>query len=287
MKKYFFFLGFALILLGFFSVVQYVQFHDQKLHLIFCDVGQGDGIIIRTPSGKIILVDGGPDEKILDCLSRHTPFWERTITLMLLSHPHADHLNGLISVVDRYLTKHFVSEKLANNTTGYNTLHEVLMSKQIPQRNVFLGDSMSMSDGIVLRILSPTKKLLTETSPNGIIGESKEFANLITQLSYKDFTALLVGDSQAPQVEAAASLVTSSLDVLQVPHHGSLTGLSEKALTMLKPKLAVVSVGKNSYGHPAKYTLELLKNASIPTRMTIQEGDIEIISDGKTSELQH
>lgn len=286
MKKYSLIILVAIVILGAFSAFEYLSFHDGKLHVIFCDVGQGDGILIRTPSRKILLFDGGPDDKILACLSRHTPFWEHTITLMLLSHPHADHVNGLISALDRYSTKYFATERLVNNTAGFTTLQEVLKMKHIPQKIVYGGDSASFSDQVSLDILGPSSLFLKKTSPNGVVGESKEFANIIALLTYKQFRLLLVGDSQAPQVEAAASLITPGIDVMQVPHHGSLTGLSEKALSILSPKLAVISVGKNSYGHPSKYTLNLLKNAHIVTRMTVTEGDIEIVSSGKSFTMQ-
>src|SRR3990170_7268003 len=79
-------------------VYQYAKFNDGKVHIVFCDVGQGDAIFLRTPKGADILVDGGPNESVLACLSGHMPFWDRDLELVILTHPHADHLNGLISV---------------------------------------------------------------------------------------------------------------------------------------------------------------------------------------------
>ncbi len=286
MKKYLFLaiftLGFLLIL----GTLQYVQFNDNKLHLIFCDVGQGDGILIRTPSGKVIVVDGGPDEKILGCLGRHLPFWQHTITLMFLSHPHADHLNGLVPTIERYITRYFITEALNNNTAGFAALHELITAKHIPYKTAYSGDVMTITDGVTLRILSPTKQLLHDTSPGGVIGESKEFANLITLVSYKKFHALLVGDSQSAQMETVGERLSTSVDVMQVPHHGSMTGLSKKALMSIRPKLVVISVGKNNYGHPAKYTVRLLTDLDIPVKQTITNGDVEIISNGEGFSLE-
>jgi competence protein ComEC len=90
-----------------------------------------------------------------------------------------------------------------------------------------------------------------------------------------------VSDSQATQLEVAAASVPVKIDVFQVPHHGSITGLSERVIQLLQPKLAVNSVGKNTYGHPSKYALQLLEKVHVPTHMTIKEGDTEIITDGK------
>ena len=100
--RWLFFLLFPLFFLGVFAAYQQVTLNDGKFKVVMCDVGQGDAILIRTPKGKTFLFDGGPDKAVLECLSDHMPFWERTIEGVILSHPHADHLNGLIEVLKRY-----------------------------------------------------------------------------------------------------------------------------------------------------------------------------------------
>src|SRR5437867_4244168 len=99
MKKVLYVTTVAVIFLIVFAFYDYSRFSDGKLHITFCNVGQGDGIFIRTPSGKNILIDGGPDKSILSCLAEHMPFWDRTIHLMFLSHPHDDHFAGLYYVI--------------------------------------------------------------------------------------------------------------------------------------------------------------------------------------------
>lgn len=281
MKKVIVFVLILVILLGGKFYFDFVSYRDGNLHIVFCNVGQGDGIFIRTPGGKQILVDGGPDEKVLSCLSGHSPFWQRSLDLMLLSHPHADHLNGLIIVLQRYITRYFGSENLSNKTAGFRTLNALLKEKKISFKQFYAGDKISLADGVTLRILSPDLNLLKRTSPNGVVGESSEFANLIILVEYKNFTMLLTGDSQAPQIEAVTKFLRKPIDILQVPHHGSRTGLSNVSLQTLLPKMAVISVGKNSYGHPSLVTLSLLKSLTIPAFRTDQKGDIEVISDGK------
>src|SRR3989344_6930328 len=128
MKKYIL-IGFALLfLLGVFTVFQYLKFSDGKLHIVFCNVGQGDAIFMRTAKGKTILVDSGPDNTVLDCLSGHMPFWQRTIDVAILTHPHADHFMGFMPVLRRYKVKMFATEKLMNQTVGYRQLQELLRS---------------------------------------------------------------------------------------------------------------------------------------------------------------
>jgi competence protein ComEC len=87
-------------------------------------------------------------------------------------------------------------------------------------------------------------------------------------------------------METVGERLSTSVDVMQVPHHGSMTGLSKKVLMSIRPKLAVISVGKNNYGHPAKYTLQLLKESAIPIKQTIIDGDVEIISNGEGFSLE-
>ncbi len=272
----------GLILIGLASY-QYVTLSDNKLHVIFCTVGQGDGILIRTPSGKTILFDGGPNDKILDCLSRHLPFWQRTIDLMLLSHPHADHLNGLIHVLKGYSLLSFGSEDLANKTVEYRQLHAMLKERGVEQRKLISGDVYTLSDGVKLTVVGPTESFLKLTSPGGTIGERKEFASVELLITYGKNSFLLTGDSQATQLDQSTTQHDlSRLDVLHVPHHGSHTGLTTAILQKLKPSYAVISVGKNSYGHPTSFILNLLKEQSVPILRTDRGGDVEFVSDGRT-----
>src|SRR5438046_2210377 len=112
----------TILSLGIMFVYQLAIFHDGKLHVVFCDVGQGDGILITTPDSKHILVDSGPNKSIIDCLSRHMPFWERTIDLAILTHPHSDHYSGFYYVIQSYSITGFATENLKNKKAGFTEL---------------------------------------------------------------------------------------------------------------------------------------------------------------------
>ncbi len=203
-----------------------IQLDDRKLHIVFCNVGQGDAIFIKTPNNTHILVDGGPDDSVLSCLQKHMPFWERRLAVVVLTHPHADHLNGLIPVLKQYEAGSFAIERLSNDTVGFQTLFREVASDKITLRYVSSSDRFRLSDGTILQVAGPSKEFLEKTSPKGKIGESKEFGSLITLISYGSFQALLTGDSQADELQQAISLGSlTSLSVLQVPHHGSKTGI--------------------------------------------------------------
>lgn len=280
---------YALFSLAAVFVYQQAKFFDGKLHIIFCDVGQGDGIFIRTPKGTDILIDGGPNEAILSCLSSYMPFWDREIELVMLTHPHADHLGGLISVFKRYKVASFVTEKLENDTASFRDLRAKVDQQKLSPRYLLAGSKVKVGDGVVLSIVGPTASFLQKSSPGGTIGERSEFASIETLVSYGAFSTLLTGDSQAEELQEAIDIgYLNDIDVLQVPHHGSKTGLTDKIIQTLYPKLAVISVGKNKYGHPAPKTLEILRDKNIrilrtdlPAGRQGERGDIEIVSDGK------
>ena len=286
MKKFLLLISCSLVILVIFVVYQYVTFHDNKLHIVFCDVGQGDAILVKTPKNSFMLFDSGPDNSVTSCLSRHMPFWQHELSLGLLTHPHADHLNGFVPVFQTYTIDEFITERLANKTQGYKKLVSDIKSSGTQEIMALAGDRLN-TQTITLQFVGPTDTYLKDTSPHGLIGETGEFGSLETLLTYGKFRLLMTGDSQAAELEQALRLVTGKITVLQVPHHGSKTGLDEKVLQTLAPQLAVISVGAhNKYGHPAPSTLDFLNQFKIPFLRTDQHGDIEMVSDGESWEVR-
>ena len=278
----------SIILVGIF-LYQSASLNNGKLNIVFCNVGQGDAIFIRSPSGKDILVDAGPNNKVIDCLSRHMPFWDKTIEIAILTHPHSDHLNGFLDVLKNYKVLSFVTLDLKNNTSSFNAMLESLKEEKINIGFVYEGDRFRFKDGLSISIVGPSREFLVKTSPRGLIGERNEFANVVSLIKFKNFSALLTGDSQREELKEALRLSANwriaqgKISILQVPHHGSKTGLTEELLNQANPKLAVISVGQmNKYGHPATEIIELLKNKGIKILRTDEHGEIEISTDGLT-----
>lgn len=287
MKRVIFLIFFILIILIMIIGYQYFRFYDNKLHIIFCNVGQGDAIFIKTPGGKTILIDGGPDKSVLQCLSSHMPIWKRNISMVILTHPHADHLQGLLYVFDRYTVSAFATENLNNPTFGYKELMKKIQDTHTQRTYLYSGDNAHIGE-VFVKITGPTREFLQGSSPNGVIGETKELASLETLISYGTFTALLTGDSQASELENSfANQRSVALSVLQSPHHGSASGLNREVLQLLHPNLAVISVGlHNLYHHPNPLTLSLLREANIPVKRTDQNGEVEIVTDGRYWHVQ-
>lgn len=269
-----------LLLLGI-VFYQYARFFDGKLHVVFCDVGQGDAIFIRTPKGLDVLVDGGPGDRVLSCLANHMPFWDRTLTFVFLTHPHLDHFEGLMPVLARYTVLSFNTERLSNKSASFVALRKLLEQKT-KTRNLYAGDTFRTKEDLRIHVLWPTKEVLAQ-SPEGVIGNSGEFASLILHMSFAEFDLLLTGDSQKEALSQAISrLGNASLEVLHVPHHGSKSGIDRELLAQVSPKLAVISVGKNNrYGHPHEEVIRALADQKIRTLRTDQHGEVEIVSDGK------
>lgn len=271
---------------------------DGKLHIVFCDVGQGDAAYIRFPDGRDMLVDGGPNDKVLECLGKHMPFWDHSLDLVVLTHPQNDHLQGLLSVIARYEIGAFVRSDIRNNSEGFDKLLKSLESRYVAQRLVTAGSRIGIS-GVNLQVVWPSREQIANMSPpvssvgvslsdpgGNILGVSIGDLNdgsIVLWLTYRDFDALFSGDADThvePRIHDEA-LANSPVELLKVPHHGSKTGITKERIDKINPRIAVISVGKNSYGHPSPELLSGLANESRQVLRTDQEGDIEIVSDGE------
>ena len=260
---------------------------DQELHLIFCDVGQGDAILI-TKGTTQVLVDGGPNQKVLSCLADHLPFWDRTIEMIILTHPDNDHLGGLPDVIERYNVTQLLSHSLISESAIFWAFRDKIIDKKVPVYSPKAGDKIQLG-GFALKILSPQERMGDELvwqkgTDEQVLGayaypDNTNEASIVTFLSYGNFDVLLPGDISS-QIEGVIE-VEKEIEVLKIAHHGSKYSSSEEYLERMSPDLAVISVGKNSYGHPTKKVLERLENLGIKMLRTDLEGEIEISTNGK------
>ncbi|MFH1840983.1 MAG: hypothetical protein ABH807_02405 [Candidatus Shapirobacteria bacterium] len=220
------------------------RFPSDSLRLVFCDVGQGDAALIIQGSIQI-LVDTGPDEKILSCLTNHLPFWDKQLELVLITHNQKDHLGGLPFVQKYYSVKNFF-----DNTN-------------------LAADSRLTVGRFLLTFLNPDARVLGAANYR-----SDENQNaLVFQFRSGNFKALFTGDID---LVVEKKLAWEDVDVLKVAHHGSKYATGEEFLRQTRPEIAVISVGKNSYGHPTAETLARLAAAGVRIHRTDQEGEIVI-----------
>ena len=251
---------------------------DGKLHVTFLDVGQGEATLIVTPSGRQVLVDGGPDPRIvMQGLGSRLPFWDRSLDVMALTHPHGDHLNGLLDVLDRYDVDLFLHRSAVYPTAEYARWEQAIADRE--GRSTVLeaqrGHRIALGDGVVLDVLHPGP-----VTPEGQTNNN----SLVLRLSYGEVVFLLTGDVETP-IESSLLARDAPLDatVLKVGHHGSATSSSAPFLEAVSPSLAVISVGEdNRFGHPDDEVLQRLR-AMLPhdrVLLTSQQGDVEVTTDG-------
>ncbi|MBW3613266.1 MAG: DNA internalization-related competence protein ComEC/Rec2 [Chloroflexi bacterium] len=255
---------------------------DGQLHVTVLDVGQGDAILVETPGGSTVLVDGGPDPELtLRRLGANLPFFARRIDLIMLSHPHQDHVAGLIEVLDRFRVGAVLHAGIPFENTAYTRLLTDAARAGIPVHLARAGHRVTADRETTLEILYPTAADAAAPLPDGDINNG----SVVAVLRHRGFAALLTGDAEAP-IEAAlvARGVLPPVDLLKVGHHGSHSSTTPALLEAIRPAIAVISAGEdNEHGHPAAETLATLASRpGIIVLRTDLHGDVEIVSDGVT-----
>ncbi|MEK7447250.1 MAG: MBL fold metallo-hydrolase [Patescibacteria group bacterium] len=246
---------------------------DDRLKVSYLDVGQGDSAYISFPSGKNALIDGGPDKKVLEGLGRNMPFYKRKIDIVFLSHPHADHLVGLIHALSRYEVGRVVLTKAVHSTPEYQEFLNLVKEKKIPVTEGLRGTEFDFSDDNKIKILYPETTL-----DNQNLNNTSEV--LLLQSGKTQF--LFMGDLEKDGSDRLLSLEPSLIaDIIKVPHHGSENALNEDLYKKSGLRGAVISVGKdNMYGHPHTELLNFFKTNSMKYYRTDLDGDIVFASDG-------
>ena len=259
----------SIFLIAFFALF-ITSFPDKNLHFIACDVGQGDALLVTLGTTQI-LIDGGPDKKVLSCLSRHTPFWDRKIDIVIVTNPDLDHYGGLVDVIRNYEIGTFARPDKEGEADGWRTLLTELNRKKIKQVFIKSGQSIRYST-LHFDILHP---------PGDLIAQATNQFSVVGNLSFGEFDVLLTGDIIPDQIPSFLNQV-KLVEVLKVPHHGSKNGLTQDLLVKSSPKLAVISLGKNNrFGHPHKEVLDMLSQNNVKVLRTDQDGEIEVVSDGE------
>lgn len=266
----------AAVLLYVTAVTWYLARRPALLTVVVCDVGQGDAILIRTPSGQDILVDGGrTDAAVLACLGRHLPPWDRTIELVILSHGDADHVGGLPQVAARYRIVEAIFSGVESDTQVYRAWVGSLQRQGVAQRAVAAGDTLDLGDGVHADVVWP--------GPGADRTNTNE-SSVVIRLAYASSSLLLTGDIGAGTERA---IVATGQDIaaqlLKVAHHGSRHSSDPGFLAAVHPDVALISVGaENSYGHPGSEALERLAAAGVATYRTDRSGDLVWRTDGRT-----
>lgn len=285
-----------MMLLGF-----WWYYPDNNLRVIACDVGQGDAYLIQRAFTQII-IDGGPGDRLLPCLARYVPFWDRQIELVVLTHPQADHFSGLVSVFERYTVDTFFANGVIATDPMFERLVAAVRSQiHLKTHSPKAGDQITIGDieGLVLwpetSYLDPMLwqcKDITKcdksivTDQRRVLIDSFDDLNNVSislQIGYKSFSSVFTGDiGHEQELAIIDSGLLGPATVIKVPHHGSKYSSSMEILRVLNPDVALISVGSNnSFGHPTDEALARLEQIGAKILRTDQNGDLVVATDGQ------
>jgi competence protein ComEC len=267
-----------LLILAILASVAAATMPDDKLRVSFLDVGQGEAILIQKGSQQV-LVDGGPSPQALALeLGSKMPFWDRTIDLVVLTHPHADHLTGLVDTIQRYRVERVLYPESDYGSPLCQQWLELIGEKDIECTIARAGQEINLGDGVKIAVLNPPASLLTGT--NSDVNNN----SVVLSLYAGRVSFLLTGDiEQEAEFELIAWGSNLSGTVLKVGHSGSKTSTTAEFLAEVSPGVAVISVGENSFGHPSGEVIDRLEERLGAENIyrTDEQGTIEFITDGE------
>ena len=236
--------------------------------------------MIQTPNHQNILIDGGPSPQTIDLeLGEKLPFWDRTIDLMISTQPQADHITGLVEVLQRYKVKQVLEPGVSYNSCVYQEWLKLIEEKEIKHYVAKAEQEIDLGSGIKIEVLNPPEEFFERTSAD------VDNNGVVLRLSWGEvsflFTADIRWEGEFELIKQRANLKST---VLKVAHHGSKTSTMPQFLAVLDPQIAVISVGaNNTFGHPNTEVVERLweRLGEDSIYLTSENGTIEFITDGE------
>ena len=296
------------VLLCFLTAIIFLLFLIRKesvakgdlLRITMCDVGQGDAFLISRRQTQI-LIDGGRGEKVLSCLWSELPFLDKTIELVIATHPDQDHIGGLPLVFEQFSVESLLLPPVTRETADFAALSDSASSeKELIGRITAAktGQKIIIDNEISLTILAPMvvfqEKLAQNaanaetilSAANGFIpvddGQSNRWS-IVLLLQFRQFKMLFTADADSElELALLQAGVLSDVDILKVGHHGSKSSSSMALLDKVRPEIALVSCGENnSFGHPNQGVLDSFSQIGTRVFRTDLSGTIEILGDGE------
>ncbi len=269
-------LGIVLISFGVWAAVLFSTPNQTKyFQAHYLDVGQGDATFFETPDGVQVLIDGGRDASVLRMLASEMSFFDRTIDIVIATHPDSDHIAGLIDVLKRYEVKTIVLTENESDTPTAAAFAAAVSTEGAQLIYARAGQEFQLGASTTLTILFPDR------NPAGFESNA---SSIVSKVQYGDIGFMVTGDSPQSIEEYLVRKMGDELEseVLKAGHHGSKTSSSEEFIEAVAPQYAVISAGTdNSYGHPHQEVMDRLKSRHLKILETAKEGTITLISDGE------
>ncbi|MFI5259753.1 MAG: ComEC/Rec2 family competence protein, partial [Candidatus Limnocylindrales bacterium] len=251
---------------------------DGCMHVVVLDVGQGDSILLEGDRGGRVLIDGGPDPAVLVAdLDRYIPTWDRRLDAIVLTHPHDDHVAGLVAVVERYQVGRAFESGWSADTAAYRAWKAALSTRGIEPERLATGEILRLDDA-TLSVLWPDDGTVRpgNLDTSATANRKTNDASIVLLGEFEGRRFLLTGDAEDDVDPILIGRGLPALDMLKVAHHGSATASTDVLLALVHPVVAVVSVGaKNLYGHPNGATMARLRAHSSRVLRTDRDGTVD------------
>lgn len=258
---------------------------ENRTYLIFCDVGQGDAILIEQGFTQV-LIDGGPDQRVLDCLGEHMPWFDRKIELVVITHPDTDHIGGLHDVFLGYDVQRLLRSEEQRVTTVFSDLERLIKAKKTDGLSEFKplnGQSFSFDINSKISVISVFYEDILQDFDAMNYYQSQSTNNKSIGLIYEcgRNKALLMADIEEEVEQAMINRgLLSDVDILKVAHHGSKSSTGIDLINVTSPETSIISVGKgNHFGHPSLEVISRLIDHGSTIYRTDRDGDISFVCD--------
>ncbi|MFH2021761.1 MAG: MBL fold metallo-hydrolase [Patescibacteria group bacterium] len=280
------------------------HFPDGKSHIVFCDVGQGDAILIWEGNHQL-LIDAGPDDKALECLEKYIPWWDNQLEVVVATHPDTDHVGGLEPVFRQFAVNYLIMNGDTKQTSVFRRFQTLIQTKEYSPKQLIIGGKglqFELSLNISIKILSPLVDLSRSPPQNTPFSET-QLLDVLPNIEQKDeqqnnrsivilltvgqTKSLMMGDIEASgETALMVEGLIPNVNILKVAHHGSKSSTSPSFLSLARPEISVLSLGENNpYGHPSNRVVSDLGVFGSQILRTDQMGDIHLVIDGQQIRL--
>jgi competence protein ComEC len=257
---------------------------DYKLHVDFYDVGQGDAMFIQSYLGNQMLIDGGPTNEVLAELGADMPFFDRTIDAVMLSHPHEDHVDGLIDVLKTYRVKKVIMPDVEFDSPAFAEFLKLIDEKHVEKVYAHEGMRIYLDPATVFDVYyPPARHLVLENGETGLAGPKLDpnNASIVGKLSFGKTRFFFEGDAGTEVENLILPKYNLDSEVLKVGHHGSQYSSSQGFVDEVSPEYSVIEVGQgNTYGHPTAAAMDRIRRTGSQILRTDLDHTVKFVSDG-------